>query len=651
MVIATQNPIEHEGTYPLPESQLDRFLMRISVGYPARTSELEILDTHGDHDALDDIGPVVTAADVQRHGRRRQGRARGARPEGVPRRPGQRVAPPSRTSRSACRPAPRSPCSGSPGPAPPPSGRTYVVPDDLKALAEPVLAHRLLVTPEAQLQGITAADALAEVLRAVPVPAGKVAVSAAVLTRQGWLVGLGAVALLRRRPAPRARSSCSSSAWWPPRSLVGCRRPRRHRAPRARGRAGRAPRPRPRRHRQPGRAHRPQPRRHRHAGAAAARPRHRHPGRRPPRAAAGPRRAHRRRLPAAHRPAGPRADRAARRRRGRPLRAHQPRHGGRADGRSSPSTRTSTRSTRSPTPPATTRWPAPASRTRSAAPARTSTRCGPYVVGDDLRRVHWPSPPATTSCSSARTSCPGRAAPRCCSTCAGRPRRRLARGGGVGGREHRVRHRPPPRPGAPRHHRRHRLGLRAGLRPRRGDHGAPRGRARRPHRQPAPRRSRCSAGAPPAGRWSSSSPRCPATTSGPSLHLRSRYGSLTIVHIDRSAWDPGAPVGPPPGGPRRCASPATARSPRRGTATCARGTRRGRGHGREPPGERVRRTARRWPPRSACSRSTLAAVLGMGRLFDDGGWLGPLAANAVAAHVAPRRCCGARLLAARRRRS
>ena len=52
-------------------------------------------------------------------------------------------------------------------------GRTYVVPDDFKVLAEPVLAHRLLVTPEAQLQGITAGDALGEILRAVPVPAGK----------------------------------------------------------------------------------------------------------------------------------------------------------------------------------------------------------------------------------------------------------------------------------------------------------------------------------------------------------------------------------------------------------------------------------------------------------------------------------------------
>ena len=59
MVIATQNPIEHEGTYPLPESQLDRFLMRVSVGYPAPAAELEILDAHGDHDAFRDIGSVI----------------------------------------------------------------------------------------------------------------------------------------------------------------------------------------------------------------------------------------------------------------------------------------------------------------------------------------------------------------------------------------------------------------------------------------------------------------------------------------------------------------------------------------------------------------------------------------------------------------
>ncbi|HEX4867802.1 MAG TPA: MoxR family ATPase [Acidimicrobiales bacterium] len=172
MVIATQNPIEHEGTYPLPESQLDRFLMRVSVGYPSPESELEILDTHGDHDALEDIGAVITADDVNalteaarrthvapalkrylvdlaNASRRHPHLALGMSPRATLAL--QRVA----RARAAAR------------------GRTYVTPDDLKALAEPVLAHRMLVSPDAQLQGSSAADALDEVLRSVPVPTGK----------------------------------------------------------------------------------------------------------------------------------------------------------------------------------------------------------------------------------------------------------------------------------------------------------------------------------------------------------------------------------------------------------------------------------------------------------------------------------------------
>ena len=97
------------------------------------------------------------------------------------------------------------------------------------------------------------------------------------------------------------------------------------------------------------------------------------------------------RLPAAHRPAGDAARRPARRRRGRPLRADRRRGGG---GRASPSwssTPASIRSWRSPWPRATTRRPPPATPTPWAAPATTSTRCGPYQVGDDLRRVHWPA--------------------------------------------------------------------------------------------------------------------------------------------------------------------------------------------------------------------------------------------------------------------
>ncbi|MEX2294251.1 MAG: MoxR family ATPase [Acidimicrobiales bacterium] len=172
MVVATQNPIEHEGTYPLPESQLDRFLMRISVGYPSPQAELDILEMHASHDALDDITAVVTAAhiaqlseaarsvhvapalktylvDLANASRRHSAVALGMSPRATLAL--QRVA----RSRAAAH------------------GRTYVTPDDLKTLAEPVLAHRLLVTPEAQLQGINAADALAEVLRSVPVPTGK----------------------------------------------------------------------------------------------------------------------------------------------------------------------------------------------------------------------------------------------------------------------------------------------------------------------------------------------------------------------------------------------------------------------------------------------------------------------------------------------
>jgi MoxR-like ATPase len=170
MVIATQNPIEHEGTYPLPESQLDRFLMRVSVGYPDPQAELEILDAHGDHDAYVEIAAVVTADQVL-------GLAEAAR--------GVHVAPALRTYlvelAGASRRHPHLALGMSPRATlslqrvararAASQGRNFVVPDDVKALVEPVLAHRLLVTPEAQLQGITAADALDEVLASVAVPA------------------------------------------------------------------------------------------------------------------------------------------------------------------------------------------------------------------------------------------------------------------------------------------------------------------------------------------------------------------------------------------------------------------------------------------------------------------------------------------------
>ncbi|HMQ27657.1 MAG TPA: MoxR family ATPase [Acidimicrobiales bacterium] len=172
MVIATQNPVEHEGTYPLPESQLDRFLMRLSVGYPSREAEIDVLEAHGDRDPLEGLEPVagiddiaalatearavhvapalreylVDLADASRH---HPHLALGMSPRAVLGL--QRVA----RARAAA------------------GGRGFVVPDDVKALAHPVLGHRLLLTPEAQLQGHTAADAVDDLLRTVPIPSGR----------------------------------------------------------------------------------------------------------------------------------------------------------------------------------------------------------------------------------------------------------------------------------------------------------------------------------------------------------------------------------------------------------------------------------------------------------------------------------------------
>jgi MoxR-like ATPase len=172
MVIATQNPIEHEGTYPLPESQLDRFLMRIEVGYPARDAEIEVLDTHGDRVALPPLSPVATAADVKAMAL--AARAVHVAPslkgylvdlaDASRRHPSLALGMSPRATLSLMRVARARAAAG---------GRTYIVPDDIKELAAPVLAHRMALTPEAQLGGMTTGDAVDDVLRTVPVPSGR----------------------------------------------------------------------------------------------------------------------------------------------------------------------------------------------------------------------------------------------------------------------------------------------------------------------------------------------------------------------------------------------------------------------------------------------------------------------------------------------
>ena len=172
MVLATQNPVEHEGTYPLPRSQLDRFLMRVTVGYPGRESEIGILSSHGGGDVLETLEPVATAKDVMEMAM--TARAVHVAPslqgylvdlaETTRRHPALALGMSPRATLALQRAA-RARAAA--------SGRAYVVPDDLKALAQPVVAHRLILTPEAQVQGVRTSDVVDDVLRHVAVPTGK----------------------------------------------------------------------------------------------------------------------------------------------------------------------------------------------------------------------------------------------------------------------------------------------------------------------------------------------------------------------------------------------------------------------------------------------------------------------------------------------
>jgi MoxR-like ATPase len=169
MVIATQNPIEHEGTYPLPEAQLDRFIMRIAIGYPSADVEAEILATHGVASTLPDIGPVTDALGVRemieqvRH-------VHVASPirryivdlvEATRHHPDVYLGASPRASIMLLR-ASRA-LAGA-------DERDFVIPDDVKALATPVLSHRVIVTADAIMTGRSAGAVLGEILDEVPVP-------------------------------------------------------------------------------------------------------------------------------------------------------------------------------------------------------------------------------------------------------------------------------------------------------------------------------------------------------------------------------------------------------------------------------------------------------------------------------------------------
>jgi len=169
MVVATQNPIEMEGTYPLPEAQRDRFTARVSMGYPSTEAELDMLDTHGGPAALDELEPVADALQVRKlielvrtvHVSEEIKRYVVGLVSATRKAPELRLGASPRASLHLLRAARAA--AGL-------EGRDYVVPDDVQGLAAPVLAHRLLPTAEAQLARRTTEALVEELVHRLPLP-------------------------------------------------------------------------------------------------------------------------------------------------------------------------------------------------------------------------------------------------------------------------------------------------------------------------------------------------------------------------------------------------------------------------------------------------------------------------------------------------
>jgi MoxR-like ATPase len=169
MVIATQNPIEMEGTYPLPEAQRDRFTARIALGYPSADAELSMLDSHGAGEPLEDLEPVSDELEIAKiiNAVRTVHVADTVRTYAVDLVTATRKHPDLRLGAS-----PRATLhllrAGRAWAAL--EERDYVAPDDLQVLADAVLSHRLLLSAEAQIARRTTSMVVADVLASVPVP-------------------------------------------------------------------------------------------------------------------------------------------------------------------------------------------------------------------------------------------------------------------------------------------------------------------------------------------------------------------------------------------------------------------------------------------------------------------------------------------------
>ena len=185
VVLATENPIEYEGTFPLPEAQLDRFLVRLSLGYPGRQNEIAILDSQRERHPIEDVVKVIETSDLlaaqqeikQVHvddrlrdyivdiveaTREHDHTYLGASPRGS----------------LALRDSARAWAAI--------QGREYIIPDDIKDLAEPTLAHRVIINPAARMRNIDSRAVIRDIVSSIPVPgAGRDAASVGSPGR-GW---------------------------------------------------------------------------------------------------------------------------------------------------------------------------------------------------------------------------------------------------------------------------------------------------------------------------------------------------------------------------------------------------------------------------------------------------------------------------------
>jgi MoxR-like ATPase len=169
MVIATQNPIETTGTFPLPEAQMDRFFMRVSLGYPTVENEFEVLRRNGKTDSIDFLTPVITTADIISL----QNELDGIFVHDEIIKYIVRIADTTRTNEDIqMGVSPRGAIAlmrAAMGVAVL-SGRTYVIPDDVWSVVSPVLAHRIVLRAGARLQKRSPSSVLKAILKTVPVP-------------------------------------------------------------------------------------------------------------------------------------------------------------------------------------------------------------------------------------------------------------------------------------------------------------------------------------------------------------------------------------------------------------------------------------------------------------------------------------------------